>query len=486
MPPQKGNGRNQHLPNPPLWMIEESIALFFFQGKTDQQILDELHDGTHYDVTQYGIGKTKLRAYKEAIGCIGSRKANLQVEDIKPDMERLREIYPWAGAREMASLYLTEVKKKVRRSIVYQYFYLYERELLNNRKNRIPFKTRSFLSAGVNHFWCQDQHDKWKYKFALCLHIAVEPFSGLILWLRVWWNNSNPVLIVNYYLNAIQHFGKMPLLTQSDPGTENNGVANATTMLRHWLDPQLPTDSIQHKWKRKHSNIKPEIEWSQLRRRFSPGFEAILEAGEDIYDMLNYLHVLVFRWVFIPWMQQELDGYRTRVNNKLKRKNKFKLTPHGRPVDIFKNPEKFYARDYGVIVPDEALADARAMFVPEGHPVLDLVPPSFDAVATDAYAAIGRPPVTRYSCWEVYSGVLEEITRRRDEGRIPEDVNATWIAVAKGSQEEDKEKEAGDAFVVGPIQEDQYDDIDEDRVYVDLSDDEMEDGAQWHQPMYLA
>jgi hypothetical protein len=47
-------------------------------------------------------------------------------------------------------------------------------------------------------------------------------------------------------------------------------------------------------------------------------------------------------------MQQELDSYRTRINNKLKRKNKFKLTPHGRPIDIFTHPERFLARDYSV------------------------------------------------------------------------------------------------------------------------------------------
>jgi hypothetical protein len=33
--------------------------------------------------------------------------------------------------------------------------------------------------------------------------------------------------------------------------------------------------------------VKPEITWSQLRRRFTPGFENILEKGvaENWYDM---------------------------------------------------------------------------------------------------------------------------------------------------------------------------------------------------------
>lgn len=143
-------------------------------------------------------------------------------------------------------------------------------------------------------------------------------------------------------------------------------------------------------------------------------------------------------------------------------------------------------REAQIDVPEEALKDARTMFIPKDHPVLDLVPPSFNKVAAEAYAAIGRPAVTRYSCWEVYSSLLQEVTARRDNGIIPPHVNASWFSVAKGGDDEDsKEAEAGDAFVLGPIPEDHYDDIDEDVVYVDLSDDDMEEGAEWHQPMYL-
>jgi hypothetical protein len=46
-----------------------------------------------------------------------------------------------------------------------------------------------------------DQHDKWK-RFGLFLHVATEPFSGHIHWLKVWWTNSNPRLILSYYLDA--------------------------------------------------------------------------------------------------------------------------------------------------------------------------------------------------------------------------------------------------------------------------------------------
>lgn len=82
----------------------------------------------------------------------------------------------------------------------------------------------------------------------------------------------------------------VPLITQSDPGSENFAVANAQTMIRHRLDPAL-NGTLQHRWMRKHQNIKPEIMWSVLRRDFAPGFENILEEGvtRGLYDIHNTL-----------------------------------------------------------------------------------------------------------------------------------------------------------------------------------------------------
>ena len=81
-------------------------------------------------------------------------------------------------------------------------------------------------------------------------------------------------------------------MTQSDPGTENFGIANAQTMLRQFHDPQL-AGMLQHRWMRSKKNIKPEIMWSQLRRHFTPGFEAKLEEGvqQGWYDSNNTLQL---------------------------------------------------------------------------------------------------------------------------------------------------------------------------------------------------
>jgi hypothetical protein len=62
----------------------------------------------------------------------------------------------------------------------------------------------------------------------------------------------------------------------------------------------------------------------------------------------NSLPRLLFRWLFIPWIQKELDSWRVRYNNDKKRADKNKILPHGPPNDIYDSPEKYGVLDFGV------------------------------------------------------------------------------------------------------------------------------------------
>ena len=157
------------------------------------------------------------------------------------------------------------------------------------------------MSVGPNEMWCLDQHDKFK-RFRLFFHVGLDPFPGVIHWCKVWWTVRNPKLIARFYLNVARAIGGVymlylynfilifylgiPLITQSDPGTENVNVAYVQTALRHQMEPSLD-GSFQHRWFRKHGNIKPEIHWSVFRRDWAVGFQALLERGVDegYYDV---------------------------------------------------------------------------------------------------------------------------------------------------------------------------------------------------------
>ena len=114
------------------------------------------------------------------------------------------------------------------------------------------------------------------------MHIGLEPFTGVILWLIIWWSNSNPKLIARQYFDTARCVGGedesllsinflclilwsgVPMITQSDHGTENYNIAYAHTFICHQLDPDL-ANTLQHNFMRGHTNIKPERAWGRLR-----------------------------------------------------------------------------------------------------------------------------------------------------------------------------------------------------------------------------
>ncbi|KAG1824248.1 hypothetical protein DFJ58DRAFT_738729 [Suillus subalutaceus] len=277
---------NQWKPTPPLDVIEPHILRLWKARQTDRQIVAELQK--HFDTSCYGLGLTKFLKIREGMGLRRTRQQNHNIETIHDAMTHLRPMYPNAGAREVVSLLFHEWNMSVPRSIVISYFRTYEPELVRQWKaNRL--RRKRFWAAGVNDLFAVDQHDKW-LRYGLGLHTGIEPFSGRIMWMRVWHSNRNPQLILSYYLDTLGTLGHMPMVTQSNPGSENYGIANAHTMLRQWHDPALQ-GSLQHHWMRTKKNVMPEITWSQMRRCFTPGFETLLNHGvtSGWYDTNNTL-----------------------------------------------------------------------------------------------------------------------------------------------------------------------------------------------------
>lgn len=57
---------------------------------------------------------------------------------------------------------------------------------------------------------------------------------------------------------------------------------------------------------------------------------------------------LVFQWVFIPWLQTEVDAWVNMYNRSPKRADKNKVLPHGRPDLIFESADMFESYDFRV------------------------------------------------------------------------------------------------------------------------------------------
>ncbi|KAF9538452.1 hypothetical protein CPC08DRAFT_651431 [Agrocybe pediades] len=429
-----GNGRNQHKPLPPIEMIAPHIYRYWKMRLTEKDILQRLKS-EHIDTSQYGIGLTSFRAIRKSLGLLGTRQQQHNLESIAEDMQELRVSYPKAGARDMVDHLFFEKGKKVSRYLVIAYFLIFEPELVRERKAR-KLKRRQFWAAGVNDLFAVDQHDKWK-KYGLALHAGIDPFPGVIHWVKIWWTNNNPKLIASYYLDAAKKQGAIPLVTQSDPGSENYGIANAHTALRHALDPSL-RGTIQHRWMHHKKNVMPEITWSQLRRRWSPGYENLIQSGvlKGIYDMNRPIDVLVFRWLFIPFLQSRLDTYADQINYSKKRSDKNKVLPHGIPMDIYYSPKNFGCLDFKIPITEDEINKVRDKFAPPTDPVFQLVPPQFGEYAAVIYEGMGSPALTRANIWDVYSEMVEHFERLDDYTDLVQLVQAYLSELEKKEKEE--------------------------------------------------
>ncbi|KAF8582346.1 hypothetical protein K439DRAFT_1618322 [Ramaria rubella] len=347
----------------PLEELGPSILKYYEMGMADTDILKHLLD-RHVDKEKYGLSIKSLKKMRGQLGLQSIWQQNHDLDSALHALQHVRARYPKAGMRDMKLHILREEGVKV-----------------------------SCVQS-----------------IARKLHTGVEPYSGKILWLQVWWTNKNPGLILHYYLEAVQELGAMPLVTQSDPGSENYGVANGHTTLWHMFDPLLQ-GTRQHRWMQKHNNVKPEILWSQLQRRFTPGFEDLLDDGVHAgwYDPNDPLDVLLFRWLFIPWLQVELDTLKDSHNTAPKRADKNKILPHGRPQLIFEAPHMYDSLDFKVGITPEAVQQVHEHYAPSDDPMFILVPPAFGQLAERIYHSVSRPSISRETIWGIFGNMLVKI-----------------------------------------------------------------------------
>ncbi|KAJ7357893.1 hypothetical protein DFH08DRAFT_911633 [Mycena albidolilacea] len=382
---------NQYLPCPAEEDLIPLVEYYWHLGFNDPNIAT--HSLEHFDRSKFGLSAKTVQRLRTKLGLQGVRQRGTTFESITPFYMEIRERFPNMGARAMRLIYL--------RKLLNDFLTDVEPDAVRQRRV-FKFKRKRFWSAGVMDILCIDQHDKWK-QFGLWPHLGIDPYPGRILWLKIWWTNRNPVLVTSYYLEACRKAGGIPLITQSDPGGENYGIANCHTSTCQPLDPSLE-GTLQHRWMKDKMNIKPEATWSQMRRQFTPGFENILDAGVA-------QGLLVFRWLAIPWLQAELDAWVHRYNSTPRRRDKNKILPQGIPDLIAAKPHLYGTQDYKVIIPPELFDEMQDQWAPLNDPVFELTSPVFTRKICEIYESLGRPEVTSSSFWDVYCTILEWIVQ---------------------------------------------------------------------------
>ncbi|KAH9924836.1 hypothetical protein B0H21DRAFT_712436 [Amylocystis lapponica] len=345
----------------PADLIRPYAEQYWNMGLNDQQIVDQLQD--HFDPETYTLGLKSFKRLRKTWGLTSTRQQKHNHETIGPAVHEIRTKFPTMGARQMVGVLRQNYKIKASETLVAGYLKLVEPDAVQMRKAK-KFKRRRFWAAGVNDILAMDQHDKWKRLWSIftCCGGAVCRADCM---LKIWWTNRNPRLITSFYLEAARKAGGVPLVTQSDPGSENFGGEQYQT----------------------------EIAGGLLRRHFTPGFEALLDEGH------------------LRGYTIQTRSLKERWNSTSRRADKHKVTPHGIPDLITAKPERFGTRDFKVPFccgtrAYRAIGRDGASVGSADHPVFELVPRDFEVLIKQLYTQVGEPVISRETFWEIYIELL--------------------------------------------------------------------------------
>ncbi|KAG1863678.1 hypothetical protein F4604DRAFT_1683560 [Suillus subluteus] len=285
----------------PLDELTPHILHYWKTQLNDKEIVHALQK--HFNTECYGIGLTKFCQIHVDMGLECSHQQGHTVETIYKAVTELHQMFLYAGTQEMIGLLFHEKNMSVAKSVMMSYFDAYEPELVWQCKAR-QLKWKCFWAASVNDLFTVDQHDKW----------------------------------LSYHLDTIAELGH-----------------EFQTLLCQHYNPTLQ-GTLQHCWMCMKKNVMPEITWSQLQHRFTPGFKTLLDEGivEGWYDSGNTLHMC----------------------------NHNKVLPHGVPSLIYNSSEDFRALDFKVSIDCKGINYVHNFYIHASHLVFDIVPPTLAHWAT--------------------------------------------------------------------------------------------------------
>ncbi|KAK7001212.1 hypothetical protein R3P38DRAFT_2796230 [Favolaschia claudopus] len=188
-------------------------------------------------------------------------------------------------------------------------------------------------------------------------------------------------------------------------------------------DPRL-ISTLQHRWMNEKKNVMPEISWSQLRRRFTPGFETLESTMDASYFVRSSYPGCSGRWMRVVSVSIIQQNTRTAI--------RFFLTVF---LIICLKPQR-----NTVTLDPNSIPDVRNLYAPPDHEVFELVPKDFGELAAHSYAEIDSPPISRSNVWEVYNALLSRFEHLDNLDRIPADIEACWgyaLTIAREDHEDD-------------------------------------------------
>jgi len=205
------------------------------------------------------------------------------------------------------------------------------------------------ITEGPNDTWSVAGNDKMSH-WHFDIHLCQDAYSRFNVWLEHVPTNSDPFVVANLYLNAVEVVGGIPKKLVCDKGTENGLMYKYQLM----FGGQANYSSSPH-------NQRAESFNNQLHTVMDPFVKVFTSLeNEGVLDVGNAIQMFVLRLVFGRLFSERVGRFRDLDWNLHRiRKQRNTLVPHGVPTINYHNPEKVGGVDQLLPVDPLVLAFAR-------------------------------------------------------------------------------------------------------------------------------
>ena len=155
---------------------------------------------------------------------------------------------------------------------------------------------------------------------------CIDGFSRKILWVKVSYTNKDPLVVCQYYLDAITTLDALLKKFRANRGTENVDICSVQTFLgRNHADSTSGNSSFQY-------GMSVSKNWSLVvnpKRRHFADFKDLQESG--VYDDSDIIYVEALRFCFYASLLEDLDDMTEYWNNHKTRKSHAAKSPDVQP-----------------------------------------------------------------------------------------------------------------------------------------------------------
>lgn len=199
------------------------IQTYFKMGLTDHEIVQNLHQSHQVYINERHV-RRQLVAMNLRRRCYGDLEDTVAfISDQLLGSGRLLGYRIMHGKCKQHGL---QARKEDVRLILQE---LDSEGVMTRRARRLI--RRQYYAPGPNFIWHLDGNDKL-VPYGIGIHGCIDGFSRKLIWLNAYVTNKDPMIIANYFVDAVVTNEGCPRILRGDAGTENVNVKVIQEYLR--------------------------------------------------------------------------------------------------------------------------------------------------------------------------------------------------------------------------------------------------------------